>query len=82
MQVPFAHTASQAPLFPSQVTWQGGAVQTKLQASPAGQVQVPPWHPPVGPQAASASASTRANPANSEPLIGMSAGHSNLSAAA
>ena len=53
VQVPFAHTAWQLPLLPSQVTWQGGAVQTNRQSSPAGQEQVPFPQPPVtGPQAA------------------------------
>jgi hypothetical protein len=42
VQVPFAHTARQLPLSPSQVAWQGGALQTKLQSSPDGQAQVPP----------------------------------------
>jgi hypothetical protein len=41
VQVAFAQTASQLLLFPSQVAWQGGAVHTKWQSSPAGQAQVP-----------------------------------------
>ena len=47
VQVPFAHTAWQLPLFPSQVTWQGGALQTNRQSSPGGQEQVPLRQPPA-----------------------------------
>ena len=63
VQVPFAHAARQLALSPSQVAWQGGAGQTKVQSSPAGQAQVPPWQPSTNrPQAGAdrATANSRA----------------------
>ena len=61
VQVPLAHTAWQLLLSPWQVTWQGGALQTNRQSSPAGQAQVPFLQPPTTrPPQAAASASAKA----------------------